>query len=305
MPAEPLDPKRSTLLSVMFADIAGSTRLYETLGDASASRIVETCIEHMDGATRLNGGTTVQVVGDETLSTFPDPELGLQAAVEMMRRVTSEAAAGQPLALRIGLHHGPLLMREKLGVGGPSRVFGSTVNTAARIVALAKARQILISAETLTLLPSHWRDSARHLDAFSLKGKREETAICEILWERREHTTLLRALPTPRPARLQLHYRQRCHVVDERTKYLTLGREPGNDIVIEDRRVSRRHARIEHRRGKFVLVDTSTNGSFVTVEGYGEIALRLEEFVLHGRGHIRLGRVDDGSADATLSFEVL
>lgn len=60
MPAEPLDPKRSTLLSVMFADIAGSTRLYETLGDASASRIVETCIEHMDGATRLNGGTTVK-----------------------------------------------------------------------------------------------------------------------------------------------------------------------------------------------------------------------------------------------------
>jgi adenylate cyclase len=301
------DPSSSTSLCVLFADVCGSTHLYEVLGDKQAALVIGNCIKGMDSATRLYGGTTVQIIGDEILATFPSPELGIQAATDMMRRAElEEEAAGKRLALRIGFHHGPVLRQNNYLFSDQPDIFGDTVNTAARIAKLAKSNQILTSAETARLLPIYWRQATRDLDAFSLKGKSEDMQICEILWEGQGNTTIIRLPSLSAQERLTLHYLQQRYVLDGNRRSITLGREPGNDIVIDDRRISRHHARIERRRNKFVLIDSSTNGTHVTVEGYSEIPVRMEEFILYGRGHISLGRAYDSQDPiSALIFEVL
>ena len=52
---------------------------------------------------------------------------------------------------------------------------------------------------------------------------------------------------------------------------------------------SRVHCKIEYRRGQFFLIDQSTNGTYVTVEGDAEIMLKREQLLLRGRGVICLG----------------
>jgi adenylate cyclase len=78
-------------------------------------------------------------------------------------------------------------------------------------------------------------------------------------------------------------------VLDESATAITLGRDDQNDIMIGDRKASRLHARIERRRDKFVIIDVSSNGTFVTVDGEPEIMLRREELTLRGRGRVSFG----------------
>jgi adenylate cyclase len=304
------DPYGSSTLCAMFADVAGSTQLYEILGDIEASGVIRNCLKHMNAATEYCEGRSIQPVGDGLLTAFPTPELAVKAAEDMMRRIHREPrVGGKHLALRIGFHHGPVIVRTSNIFGGQLNIFGDTVNTAARISALAKARQILTSGTTLQLLPEHWRQTSRPLDAFTLKGKSEDIQICELLWQNLDNATLIRApalSPESSFGQVTLRYHQQRFVLDGRGRGLTLGREFTNDVVFEDRRVSRQHARIERRRDKFVLIDGSTNGTYVTFEGTREIPLHMEEIILYGRGHISLGCAYDSSNPLDiLEFDVL
>ena len=69
-----------------------------------------------------------------------------------------------------------------------------------------------------------------------------------------------------------------------------IGRDPAADLVVGDTQSSRRHAEIELRGDKFVLIDRSSNGTFVQIEGEREFLLSREEVVLRGRGQFALGR---------------
>lgn len=300
------DPYGSSTLCVLFADVSGSTRLFESLGDIEGSGVIRTCLKHMNAATQAFEGRSIQPVGDGLLTAFPTPELAVEAAEEMMRRVHREPrVGGKQLALRIGLHYGPVIVRTSNIFGGQLNIFGDTVNIAARIAALAKARQILTSDETRMLLPTRWQQTSRSLDAFSLKGKSEDIGIYEILWQNPDTITAIRPIPLlPEGAfsRLTLRYHQQRFILDGHTRGLTFGREITNDVVIDEPHISRLHARIERRRDKFILIDSSTNGTYIGFEEGSEFPIRMEEIILHGQGRISLGQ-PYGSGDTLALFE--
>ena len=77
--------------------------------------------------------------------------------------------------------------------------------------------------------------------------------------------------------------------MDEKTTQFTLGRELTNDLVVEDRKASRQHARIERRGSKYLLVDQSTNGTDLAPRGENEMLVRREEVLLQGAGVISFG----------------
>src|SRR5258706_11404488 len=85
---------------------------------------------------------------------------------------------------------------------------------------------------------------------------------------------------------------------------ITLGRESSSDVVIADRKASREHARIELRRDKFVLVDVSSNGTFVTFHGESEMAVKREEVLLRGRGSISFGHPYSADPTEVAAFEI-
>ena len=61
-----------TEVAVLFADVVGSTRLYELLGDQRARELIQLCVEIMRDATGRNRGTVIKTIGDEILAIFPD-----------------------------------------------------------------------------------------------------------------------------------------------------------------------------------------------------------------------------------------
>ena len=282
--ASPLPNNVTASLAVLFADVAGSTRLYESIGDVDALATINRCLTVVRNVCEGHGGRIVKTLGDEAMAVFPAADQAAKAAWEIQQAMSTQPPVGQVrLAMRVGFHFGPAIE-----VDGD--VFGDSVNVAARMVALAKGEQVITSAETTDALAPWLRARVRELDSLTVKGKIKDIGIFELIWQEAQED--LTTMVTPRkapPARIKLKHGEREIELGEGHAPLTLGRGPQNDVVIADRMASRMHARIERRRDKFVLVDQSSNGTYVTIEGENEMQLRREEMVLRGRGHVTFG----------------
>jgi len=278
--------------AVLFADISGSTRLYEELGDSQALSRIDRCLRLLRDAAVEFGGRVVKTTGDGVMCSFEQAEPALHAARFMQVRLAEQAAlGGPPLAIHIGCQYGPVLESE-------GDLYGDCVNVAVRVVGLAKAGQVLATQEIVGRIGEGLRERVRLLDHVALKGKREPLMIYEFSWQDAEDLTTLGTRFEEAPTRLKLVFGSREMWFDAAGgNDLRLGRDAACDIVIVDRRVSRHHARIERRRGKFTLIDQSANGTYVAVNGEPEICLRREELVLRTSGRICIGH-RTGDADA-------
>ena len=271
-------------LTILFADISGSTKLYELLGNEEARGIVDRCLAIAKRVCEDFGGRVVKTIGDEVMAVFSSADAAAQAAIEIQTRVSKQRTSrGATMSMHIGFHSGPAIEEE-------NDVFGDCVNVAARMTAFASRGQIFTSANTAAELSPVLRQRTRDQDKQTLKGKEQDIGLFELMWESGEDE--LTAM-SPRLARtlakVTLVHGTRAIDLSEERPLLTLGRDAQNDVVIADRKASRMHARIERRRDKFVLVDHSSNGTWVTVDGEPEISLRREELILRGSGRISFG----------------
>ena len=273
--------------TVLFADVSGSTKLYEAAGDAAALEAISACLAAARRATEAAGGRVVKTIGDEVLCVFPGPDAAAGAAAEMQAKVDAlPEVAGMKLGVRIGIHHGPLLQRD-------DDVFGDTVNVAARLVAQAKKAEIILSTGTASQLGPIFRTMVRELHAITVRGKTEEVGLAELVWKRDADSTVFSGARTKRRVirgTLRLKYRGREVPRRRDTDSITVGRDPANGLVIADEMASREHCTIERRQNIFVLRDHSTNGTYVTVEGDAEMSVRRSEVSLRKRGYIAFGQ---------------
>jgi class 3 adenylate cyclase len=279
--------------AILFVDISGSTQLYEQLGDAQALARVEACLRLLQGVTEELDGRVVKSTGDGLMCAFDDAPAALQAARGMQVRVFEQHALGGPtLAIHVGCHYGPTIES-----GGD--FYGDAVNVAARVAGVAKVGQIIATQDVVARLGGPLREKTRMLDRVAVKGKREPVEIHELVWQDSDELTMIGTrLTEDRVPRLRLAFGGRELWFDGSGKgAVTLGRDATCDIVLDDRKASRQHAKIERRRDKFVLVDHSSNGTFVQIAGEAELGLRREELILRRRGRIALGhRTSDPEA---------
>jgi len=278
--------------AVLFADISGSTRLYEELGDALALSRIDGCLRLLRDAALEFDGRVVKTTGDGVMCSYEQAEAALHAARFMQVRLAEQAAlGGPPLAIHVGCHYGSVLEND-------GDLYGDCVNVAVRVVGLAKAGQVIATHEMFGRVGGGLRSRMRLLDHVAVKGKREPLAIYELSWQDSDDLTTLGTRLEEAPSRLKLVFRNRELWFDATGgNALRLGRAAACDIVIVDRRVSRQHARIEKRRDKFMLIDQSANGTYVLANAEAEICLRREELVLRGSGQICIGH-RTGDADA-------
>jgi class 3 adenylate cyclase len=289
-------------LAILFADVVGSTRLYELMGDLRARDMVAICIDVMRSATEQRQGTVIKTMGDEVMSTFPSADEALNAAAQMQQQISSHAQLkvdGQPVSIRIGCHFGPVMLENR-------DVFGATVHTANRMTSQAKAGQIITTAATVERLSPEWRASCRQIDVATLKGQGNEVALYEVLWQSEDVTSMVPAISmNSRPVRLlrlRIRANDRDLVVDEQHSSITIGRAEDNDVVIKGNLISRLHARIEISRSKFVLIDQSTNGTFVQNADGEESFVRRDSLQIKGQGTIGLGRLPEQDSPQTIRF---
>jgi class 3 adenylate cyclase len=290
-------------LAILFADVVGSTRLFEVLGDVAARDKVQACVEIMRRATEQHGGSVVKTMGDEIMATFADCDAAMDAAVEMQAAIAGHPdleVEGQHISIRIGCHFGPVVQETR-------DVFGAAVHTANRMTSQAKAGQIIITDSIYGRLSEEWRAIARQVDVAVPRGQHGEVTIYELLWQHGETTSMLPSIATiadeKKPFRIRLRYLGTELVLDNRERtYATLGRGQDNDLVIKGNLVSRLHARIEAAKNRFMLVDQSTNGSFVQGKGGDDAFVRRDAIPLKGEGVIGLGRVPEPQSYHTVEY---
>ncbi len=288
------------VVAVLFADIAGSTKLYEVLGDATAKAMIDEALVEMTAVTARHAGRVIKTIGDEVMCVFDGADRGFIAATDMQNRIDKlPVVNGAKRRIRVGFHAGTVI--EENG-----DVFGDTVNTAARMAGLAKGMQIITTRTTVDMLSPALRMGTRDIAALAVKGKADDLAVCEVIWQEGDDLTMTApsvSLPQSQ-AILILRHAGREILMNQSRPAVSLGRDAGGDVVIADPKASRNHARIERRRDKFFLADQSTNGTFVTFTGEAELSLRREELMLRGSGIIVFGHSSAESSAETLEFTV-
>jgi class 3 adenylate cyclase len=163
--------------AVLFADICGSTALYDQLGNEAALNMITRTLNLLKQEIATHRGALIKTIGDEVMCTFPNVGLAAAAARAMHLAVDAHKPGGeQQIALRIGLHFGDVILKA-------NDVYGDTVNVAARIASITRARQTMTTQEVVDVLPEDFRDKVLPITRASLRGKQDSLAVYELLWE--------------------------------------------------------------------------------------------------------------------------
>jgi class 3 adenylate cyclase len=295
-----------TSLGIIFADIAGSTRLYEVLGDTKAREAVGNGLAALARVTERVGGRVVKTIGDELMATFPTPDATVAAAIAMQDAILDIAPiGGRRMAIRVGLHFGPVLSVD-------NDVFGDAVNIASRMASQAKPGEILTTGLTVALLEPRTRQDCRQIGWIEVKGKADPVEICEVLW-RVEEATTMRAVPAPsapptRMSALRLVLSAaggKTIEIGAKLPAATLGRGDDVSFTVPYARVSRQHARIELRNDRFRLTDQSANGTFLLLDDGQSRFVHRDSCDLASNGVLGLGEEPNADSPARVRFEIM
>lgn len=273
--------------AVLFADVTGSTRLYETAGNTAASAAIRRCLDTLRATAEASAGRVVKTIGDAVLVLFSTATDAAIAAAKMHLAVEAiPSPDGSHFGVRIAFQWGPV-------VHDNGDVFGDTVNLAYRIGEHARAGQTLTSAETAARLAPIVRSSARRLHPVQVKGKAAPVELWELVWRQGPDVTDLASrtssFASREPGALVLRHGNLSVTMRAGAPPIVIGRDLGCNIVIASPKASRQHCTVERRLDRFILLDHSTNGTFVTVEGEMEVVLHREPITLRRRGWIAFG----------------
>ncbi|HRP22811.1 MAG TPA: adenylate/guanylate cyclase domain-containing protein [Thauera sp.] len=295
--------------TVVFADLTGSTGLFEKAGNVAATQIVTRCTHALGRHLATAGGRVVKYLGDGVLVLFDDTMAAVQAAArmqEVLEELASVELQRAPLGVKTGVDRGSIVEHD-------GDCYGDAVNVAARLSDRAQAGETLIGEAVFASLPEPMRIACHSLDRITIKGKAEPMRVWRVDFARSAETTLTTLLGYQElidgPTLIQrididrLDQHVELHADDGP---LIIGRGEGAGFPIDDPRVSRRHARVEWAGGQCVITDFSSNGSWVRFAGSSApVILRRDSCTLYGEGEIGLGATPDDFTAPTLGFRVI
>ncbi len=277
------------LLSVLTAGISGSARLHEKLGNTEALRAVDRCIKRIERSVEAFGGRVVSASSEEVMAVFDTVDAAIHSAIEMQQRVADlPPVSGVKTAIRVGISCG------EMDISGKS-IDEQAAREAALLAGMAKPAQILAShkiRESISpsfapqlndLGPALGTTSGGQNTVLEIVNPHTPTAPSEATGEKGAQK------PDAEPSGtgcLRLRYRGDTVLLNEGKAVILMGRDSACDLVIHDRRASRHHATIERRGTQVVLIDKSTNGTYVMSDGLPEIFVKRSECILRGKGQI-------------------
>lgn len=287
-------------LTILFADIGDSSALYEKVGDAEAYRLIADSLSRMKLAVETSHGTVLRTVGDAVLASFDRCDSAFEGA-----RAIQLAHDDIPLSVRVGFHSGIVIPD-----GGD--IYGHAVNLAARVAAFARVGEIVATASAVRELSPAHRAFASGIDRIDVRGIPERVEVHRLQWkDESEAVTRLASRgdydtqPNRAEMTLRLSHGDSSLQVGSSRTTATLGRAEDNDIAVLNDEASRYHARIMYRHGQILLLDDSTNGTYVRKDGLAAFQVRRDSIVLDGRGVICLGAFPDAVGAELIAFELI
>ncbi len=303
--------------TVIFADLRGSTALFENLGNTEATALVTQCVTMLDGVVVRHSGRVIKTLGDGLMAVFETALDAVEAADDMhlaLELWASDTTAAQALnvlirpttvqglRLQVGLDHGAVV--EMAG-----DVFGDSVNVAARLLEHAGDDETLATSNVVEALTPLQQARFRSLDRMQLRGRSEAVHVYVLETHRftdSASTTYGDIIPAAEPGGIRLTWLDLTRVYAGSAMPVVLGRSPQANYCINDSHVSRSHARIDWHGGSFRLNDLSYNGTYVRFSNETEIVgLRRGNCTLHGSGVIGLGASPLEVTTPTVRFEIL
>ena len=295
------------MTTVVFADLVGSTGIFERLGDETAGRFVTQLTTALSKTFELHNGRVVKLLGDGLFVVFPQEPQAVTACIAIQERLQQKpvrpGGTGRPVQMQMGIESGEIVEIE-------GDCYGDAVNSAARLADLAGAQQILASQRVRAALPAPLQAGLRSLGPMYLRGKSDATEVFRVEWQtgHEADATVMGvslASPSAGEAHLELSIGGQRLQLRPRGEPITLGRSVTADLPVNDSRVSRLHATLEWRGGHFVLTDASSFGTWVYFGSQPEpVVLRRTECYLVGQGQIALGCDRTADAAPIASFAV-
>ncbi len=289
--------------TILFADVSGSSALYKSLGNEQAKAIIDQLLKVMKFNTNKFEGRVVKTIGDEIMACFDDSEKACRAAMAMQREIETLSNT-HTLGVRIGIGYGKT-------IDDGNDLFGEAVNDAAFVTGIAKSSQILLTDSVVEQLPELLRQSTQEFDQVTIKGSMDDSTIYRLFWKTPTSGFSETQVFSVQTVNEHLDDNQitiivgdrRFKIKPENTPFI-IGRNQNQvDLAIDNELVSRDHCHIVFRRGKFVLIDHSTNGTYIKPEDAQEIYLRREELPLLGNGTISLGISNHSAKTTLIKFE--
>lgn len=287
----------SKILTVLFADLAESSQLYQNQGDVEAHQQVSDSLRCTRHAVEHHDGTILRTVGDAVLASFDHTDLAYKAALEIQR-----AHQMLKMSVRVGFHHGNVILD-----GGD--VYGSAVNLAARVAAFCKADEICTTEATIRQLSIKQRSKTEYLGRVDFKGINSPKPVYRIQWGNDDYETLIATAPS-HTDRYQTNLVLDLIVGAERIRMdsnnpvVSFGRSTGNDVSVNIEPASRNHAKIEMAKGRFVIQDHSTNGTYIVRGGSNSKFIRRESAALENFGCIGLGFSPADDSQHIIEFDI-
>lgn len=273
-----------------------------TIDGELLDKLIQRRLKRLERVLSAHGGTQVKAFPQGLLATFHSAEAALIGACEMQRRcAVIPQLADTQLALKIGIH-------VTLGRRLSEQAADPAEATAAKLSELLDESGIVVSETVSEGLPAELKDKCSPIAndgsaiaAFSVDWN--AVPMQRQLAASEHHATGKPALP--RHAHITLRQGARSYHFDSRQHVITFGRDPASDVTIGSQRVSRRHCRIVYRLGQYVLVDLSTNGTYVYFDSGREARVRKSMVQLSGKGRISLGQSWQGEGAQSFTFEIV
>lgn len=299
--------------TVVFADLMGSTGVFEATGNAKATQVVTGLTNWISEVCVAHGGRVVKTLGDGVLAIFPNGPGAINSVVEM-QRLHQKRLDGTPASMRMPIRIGVASGAVEIVAGD---CYGDAVNVAARLSDLSGPHQIWASHTVL----DHYGKSPdgmrfRPVGPISIRGRAEPCSVYQVEWKAEENSAFLTMQADLQPAvsgvgpdalggQIELTWAGTVQAFKSFDLPVHIGRVRHVEFVVNDPRVSREHCRIDWRNGSVTLVDVSTYGSCVRFNGGGsDLLLRRDECVLHGRGEIALAATFADANVPMVSFSV-
>jgi class 3 adenylate cyclase len=296
-------------VTVVFADLTGSTGVFEKLGNAKAAQAITRLTQWIGQVCGKHSGHVVKNLGDGVLILFKESRDAVAAASEL-QKIHYDRIRHWPLSLKmrlqIGMARGDVIEQD-------GDCYGDAVNVASRLSDLSGSEQILVTESVIRQLPGTFAVRSRCLGPMVIRGRAQSCIVYRVEWQDEVLSEVFTMPAGLMPSSLNKHDINPAYIelswLDLKSRFSTaelpvyLGRDTNAQFVVQDPRVSRRHALIEQRAGKFYLKDISSYGTWVRFSNGDSITpLRRQDCMLLHTGEMALGASFEDFTVPTVAF---
>ena len=296
------------MATVVFADLVGSTGIFERLGDETAGRFVTQLTTALSKTFEQHNGRVVKLLGDGIFTVFQTEKDAVASCIAIQNRLKEQpvypGGTGNPVQMQMGVESGEVVEIE-------GDCYGDAVNSAARLADLAGAEQILTTSRVREALPADLQAKLRSLGPMYLRGKQEVTEVFRADWHEgvagdSEATVMgVSMFKAGKEGVLEITQGGTTLRLEPHGEKLSIGRSITASLTVNDGRVSRVHCTAGWRGGHFVLEDGSSFGTWVYFGNQAEpVVLRRTECYLVGQGKISLGCEREAEDAPIIEFNV-